>query len=165
MSTNFAYYPYCSFYEILMVTANHLQHLVIITATLRFVKAHVTSNELGVISQEHLHALQRNLNAYHMTVKELHKTTKYVSFIFCIFVVVVAAYLHIRTTCYLIMFSLIFFQLASFSPIKNPLYIDYDEYVAERKRLKLRCYFKYTSIVIGISVFICLKVRKLFFGS
>ncbi|XP_036317390.1 uncharacterized protein LOC118732367 [Rhagoletis pomonella] len=121
-----------NFYEILMVTANHLQHSVIITATIRFVKAHVVSGELGIISQEHLQALQRNLNEYRTTIKELHKTTKY---------------------------------LATFSPTKNPLYIDYDEYVAERKRLKLSCYFKYTTIVIGISVFICLKVRKLFFGS
>ncbi|XP_053962253.1 uncharacterized protein LOC128865887 [Anastrepha ludens] len=121
-----------NFYEILMITANHLQHLVIITATLRFVKQHIKSNKLGMVSREQLQILQRNVNAYRTTIRELHKTTKY---------------------------------LASFSPTKNPLYIDYDEHVAERKRLKLKCYFKYTTIFIGISVFVCLKVGKLLFGS
>lgn len=53
-------------------------------------------------------------------------------------------------------------QLAGFSPPKNPLYIDYDEYLAERKRSKIKYYFKYTTIAIGISVFICLKVKQFF---
>lgn len=52
-------------------------------------------------------------------------------------------------------------QLASFSPPKNPLYIDYDEFVAERKRLKFKSYFKYT-LAIGLSVFLCLKVKRFF---
>ncbi|XP_067627206.1 ankyrin repeat, SAM and basic leucine zipper domain-containing protein 1 [Eurosta solidaginis] len=121
-----------NFYEILMVTANHLQHLVIITATLRFVKEKIKCDELGVVSQDQLGTLQNQLNAYRTTIKELNKTTKY---------------------------------LASFSPAKNPLYIDYDEHLAERKRLKLKTYFKYTTIVIGISVFIGLKVRKFLFTS
>ncbi|XP_004534638.1 uncharacterized protein LOC101448315 isoform X2 [Ceratitis capitata] len=119
-----------NFYEILMVTANHLQHLVILTATLRFIKHNIKSGMFGVVPQEQLQAMQRNLDAYRATIRELHKTTKY---------------------------------LSTFSPPKNPLYIDYDEYLADRKRLKLKSYFKYTTIFVGISVFICLKVRKLYF--
>ncbi|EDV37861.1 uncharacterized protein Dana_GF13668 [Drosophila ananassae] len=49
--------------------------------------------------------------------------------------------------------------LGSFSPQKNPLYIDFNEIVAERKRKKVRNYFKYTTILLGISVFICLKCK------
>lgn len=121
-----------NFYEILMITANHLQHLVIITATLRFIKENVKSKELGNVSQKQLQTLQQNVNAYRATIKELYGTAKY---------------------------------LSSFSPPKNPLYINYDEYLAERKRLKLKSYFKYTTIFIGVSVFVCLKIRKIFFQS
>uniref|UniRef100_A0A1B0BSZ7 SAM domain-containing protein n=1 Tax=Glossina palpalis gambiensis TaxID=67801 RepID=A0A1B0BSZ7_9MUSC len=52
--------------------------------------------------------------------------------------------------------------LASFSPDKNPLYIDYNEYLAERKRSRIKWYFKYTTIAIGISVFICSKFKRFF---
>ncbi|XP_013111678.2 POTE ankyrin domain family member B [Stomoxys calcitrans] len=117
------------FYEILMITANHLQHLVIINSTLKFVKNHLEKNLLGPVTNENMKALQKTLKSYRGTIKELKKTTKY---------------------------------LASFSPPKNPLYIDYDEYLAERKRSKLKYYFKYTTIAIGISVFICLKCRQFF---
>ncbi|XP_017087716.2 ankyrin repeat, SAM and basic leucine zipper domain-containing protein 1 [Drosophila bipectinata] len=49
--------------------------------------------------------------------------------------------------------------LGSFSPHKNPLYIDFNDIIAERKRKKVRNYFKYTTILLGISVFICLKCK------
>ncbi|XP_073846461.1 ankyrin repeat, SAM and basic leucine zipper domain-containing protein 1 isoform X1 [Musca autumnalis] len=118
-----------NFYEILMITANHLQHLVIINSTLKFVKTHLQSNLLGPVTHENMVTLQRTLKSYKGTIKELKKTTKY---------------------------------LAGFSPPKNPLYIDYDEYLAERKRSKIKYYFKYTTIAIGISVFICLKMKQFF---
>ncbi|XP_018791903.1 PREDICTED: uncharacterized protein LOC108970785 isoform X1 [Bactrocera latifrons] len=121
-----------NFYEILMITANHLQHLVILTATLRFIKENIKSEELGYVSQEQLQSLQQNVKTYRVTIKELLRTTKY---------------------------------LSSFSPSKNPLYIDYDEYLAETKRKKLKRFFKYTTIFVGVSVFICLKIRTIFFSS
>ncbi|KAM7346079.1 ankyrin repeat, SAM and basic leucine zipper domain-containing protein 1 [Cochliomyia hominivorax] len=117
-----------NFYEILMITANHLQHLVIINATLKFVKYHLQHDLLGAIDHDNIYHLKKQISHYKHSLKELKKTTKY---------------------------------LASFSPPKNPLYIDYDEFLAERKRLKLKCYFKYT-LAIGLSVFICLKFKRLF---
>lgn len=53
-------------------------------------------------------------------------------------------------------------QLGSFSPPQNLMYIDYNEILAERKRRKVRSVFKYTTIVLGISVFICLKCKWFF---
>lgn len=61
-----------------MITANHLQHLVIITATIRFIKENVKSKELGNVSKEQLLSLQRNVNAYRVGIKELDRTAKYV---------------------------------------------------------------------------------------
>lgn len=61
-----------------MITANHLQHLVIITATLRFIKENVKTKELGNVTQVQLQSLQQNVNAYRVTIKELHRTTEYV---------------------------------------------------------------------------------------
>ncbi|XP_065368286.1 uncharacterized protein Gasz [Calliphora vicina] len=117
-----------NFYEILMITANHLQHLVIINSSLKFIKHHLQHDLLGNVDYANISNMQKNLQHYKHTLKELKKTTKY---------------------------------LASFSPPKNPLYIDYDEFLAERKRLKFKCYFKYT-LAIGLSVFICLKFKRLF---
>ncbi|TMW52773.1 hypothetical protein DOY81_002156 [Sarcophaga bullata] len=115
-----------NFYEILMITANHLQHLIIINSTMKFVKQHLKSDLLGSVGEEDIAHIQRNLQQYKHTLIELKNTTKY---------------------------------LASFSPSKNPLYIDYDEFLAERKRLKFKCYFKY-SLAIGLSIFICLKFKR-----
>uniref|UniRef100_A0A1A9V9R0 SAM domain-containing protein n=1 Tax=Glossina austeni TaxID=7395 RepID=A0A1A9V9R0_GLOAU len=110
-----------NFYEVLMITANHLQHLIIINSSLRFVRRHLEQNLLGPLEHEHIQIMLRNLENYQLTIKALRNTTTY---------------------------------LASFSPDKNPLYIDYNEYLAERKRSRIKWYFKYTTIVIGIS---CLK--------
>ncbi|ALC40897.1 CG2183 [Drosophila busckii] len=118
-----------NFYEILLLTANHLQHLILIQASLRFVIEHQMSGKLGRASENQLCSLQRNLSAYRCVIKDLTKTVKY---------------------------------LGSFSPPKNPLHIDYNEIVAERKRRKVRNYFKYTTIILGISVFICLKCKWFF---
>ncbi|XP_023165169.2 protein fem-1 homolog CG6966 [Drosophila hydei] len=118
-----------NFYEILMITANHLQHLVIIQASLRFVMQNQLNGKLGRPTELQLANLQSNLKAYRGVIDDLTKTVKY---------------------------------LGSFSPPQNPLYIDYNEILAERKRRKVRSVFKYTTIVLGISVFICLKCKWLF---
>ncbi|XP_030554338.1 uncharacterized protein LOC115757988 [Drosophila novamexicana] len=115
-----------NFYEILMITANHLQHLVIIQASLRFVIQNQMKGELGQPLEMQLTNLRSNLRAYRGVIDDLTKTVKY---------------------------------LASFSPDKSPLYIDYNEILAERKRRKVRSVFKYTTIILGISVFICLKCK------
>ncbi|EDW00784.1 ankyrin repeat, SAM and basic leucine zipper domain-containing protein 1 [Drosophila grimshawi] len=118
-----------NFYEILMITANHLQHLVIIQASLQFVMQNQLKGKLGRPTELQLANLQSNLKAYRGVINDLSQTVKY---------------------------------LGSFSPPKNPLYIDYNEIIAERKRRKVRSVFKYTTIVLGISVFICLKCKWLF---
>ncbi|KAH8355063.1 hypothetical protein KR093_004597, partial [Drosophila rubida] len=118
-----------NFYDILMITGNHLQHLVIIQASLRFVIQNQLQCKLGQPLEMQLINLQSSLNAYRGAINDLTKTVKY---------------------------------LGSFSPPKNPLYIDYNEILAERKRRKVRSYFKYTTIILGISVFICLKCKWMF---
>lgn len=62
-----------------MITANHLQHLVIINSTLKFVKSHLQNDLLGAIELENLSLIQKNVMFYKHTLKELKKTTKYVS--------------------------------------------------------------------------------------
>ncbi|XP_034108271.1 uncharacterized protein LOC117570618 [Drosophila albomicans] len=118
-----------NFYDILMITGNHLQHLVIIQASLRFVIQNQLQNKLGQPLEMQLTNLHSSLNAYRGVINDLTKTVKY---------------------------------LGSFSPPKNPLYINYDEILAERKRSKVRSYFKYTTIILGISVFICFKCKWMF---
>ncbi|XP_034476916.1 probable serine/threonine-protein kinase DDB_G0278535 [Drosophila innubila] len=118
-----------NFYDILMITANHLQHLVIIQSSLRFVIQNQLAGNLGQPSEMQLINLQNSLCAYRGVINDLTKTIKY---------------------------------LGSFSPPKSPLYIDYNEIIAERKRRKVRSYFKYTTIILGISVFICLKCKWMF---
>ncbi|KAH8299893.1 hypothetical protein KR044_007291, partial [Drosophila immigrans] len=118
-----------NFYDILMITGNHLQHLVVIQASLRFVMQNQLQGKLGQPLEMQLSNLQSSLNAYRGVINDLTKTVKY---------------------------------LGSFSPPKNPLYIDYNEILAERKRRKVRSYFKYTTIILGISVFICLKCKWMF---
>lgn len=93
--------------------------------------------------------LQNSLRAYRGVINDLSKTVKYVS-------TTIALY---YTISYNWLPSL---QLGSFSPPKSPLYIDYNEILAERKRRKVRSYFKYTTIILGISVFICLKCKWFF---
>lgn len=118
-----------NFYDILMITANHLQHLVIIQSSLRFVIQNQLAGKLGQPTEMQLSNLQSSLNAYRGVINDLTKTIKY---------------------------------LGSFSPPKSPLYIDYNEILAERKRRKVRSYFKYTTIILGISVFICIKCKWMF---
>ncbi|KAH8418291.1 hypothetical protein KR222_002985 [Zaprionus bogoriensis] len=118
-----------NFYDILMITANHLQHLVIIQASLRFVIQQQLRHKLGQPSEMQLDHLQSTLRAYRGAITDLTKTVRY---------------------------------LGSFSPPRSPLYIDYNEILAERKRRKVRSYFKYTTIILGISVFICLKCKWFF---
>lgn len=62
-----------------MITANHLQHLVIINSTLKFVKYHLQNDLLGAIELEHITNIKKNLKFYKHTLKDLKKTTKYVS--------------------------------------------------------------------------------------
>lgn len=69
-----------SFYEILMITANHLQHLIIINSTMKFVKQHLNSNLLGPIDKDSIAHIHKNLQQYRSTLKDLKNTTKYVSF-------------------------------------------------------------------------------------
>ncbi|KAL7738130.1 hypothetical protein ACLKA6_006474 [Drosophila palustris] len=118
-----------NFYDILMITANHLQHLVIIQSSLRFVIRNQLEGNLGQPTEMQLINLQSSLNAYRGVIKDLTKTIKY---------------------------------LGSFSPSKSPLYIDYNEIIEERKRRKVRSYFKYTTLILGISVFICFKCKWVF---
>lgn len=63
-----------------MITANHLQHLVIINSTLRFVKNHLQNDLLGPLGVENLDNMQKTLQQYKSTIKELKKTTSYVSY-------------------------------------------------------------------------------------
>ncbi|KAH8336698.1 hypothetical protein KR059_001355, partial [Drosophila kikkawai] len=115
-----------NFYEILMIAANHLQQLVIIQASLKFVLKNQKAGKLGQPSDTQLATLQSNLQGYRGVLSDMSKTVKY---------------------------------LGSFSPAQNPLFIDYNEILAERKRKKVRNYFKYTTLILGISVFICLKCK------
>ncbi|XP_068145790.1 ankyrin repeat, SAM and basic leucine zipper domain-containing protein 1 [Drosophila tropicalis] len=116
-----------NFYEILLLAANHLQHLVIIQSSLRFVLQNLLKDRLGELTDVDIIKLESSLKAYRSIVKDLTRTTEY---------------------------------LGSFSPKQNPLYIDYPEILAERKRKKVRNYFKYT-IILGISVYICFKCKWL----
>ncbi|KAH8319846.1 hypothetical protein KR074_007808, partial [Drosophila pseudoananassae] len=115
-----------NFYEILMIAANHLQQLVILQASLKFVLKNQKAQKLGQPSETQLTILQSNLQGYRDVINEMSRTVKY---------------------------------LGSFSPHINPLYIDFNDIIAERKRKKVRNYFKYTTILLGISVFICLKCK------
>ncbi|XP_033252432.1 ankyrin repeat, SAM and basic leucine zipper domain-containing protein 1-like isoform X2 [Drosophila miranda] len=115
-----------NFYDILMITASHMQQLVIIQASLDFVKKNLNAGVLGKTSTMQLASLKTNIMAYRKSVDDLTKTVKY---------------------------------LGSFSPAKNPLHIDYNDILAVRKRTTVRRYFKYTTIILGISVFICLKSK------
>lgn len=72
----------CSFYDILMIAANHLQHLVIIQASLRFVIQNQLKDKLGQPSEMQLDHLQSSLRAYRGVINDLSKTVKYVSLIF-----------------------------------------------------------------------------------
>ncbi|XP_030388475.1 transient receptor potential cation channel subfamily A member 1 [Scaptodrosophila lebanonensis] len=118
-----------NFYEILMITGNHLQHLVILQSSIRFVIRNQEAGNFGKLTELQLANFQSNLKAYREVINDLKKTVKY---------------------------------LASFSPPKNPLHIDYNEILAQRKRNKVRKIFKYTTIILGISVFVCLKCKFLF---
>lgn len=62
-----------------MITANHLQHLVIIHSSIKFVKLHLQKDLLGPIDVEYTKNIQKNLQQYKHTLKDLKKTTKYVS--------------------------------------------------------------------------------------
>lgn len=62
-----------------MITANHLQHLVIIQASLRYVMQNQLNGKLGQPSEMQMASLQSNLNAYRGIINELTKTVKYVS--------------------------------------------------------------------------------------
>lgn len=62
-----------------MISANHLQHLVIIQASLRFVVQNQLNGKLGQPSEMQLCNLQNNLKAYREVINELTKTVKYVS--------------------------------------------------------------------------------------
>lgn len=115
-----------NFYEILLITASHLQHLVIIQASLRFILKNQEHNKMGQPSEMQVAAMKSNLQGYRDVLNQITKTVKY---------------------------------LGSFSPSQNPLFIDFNEILAERKRKKVRSYFKYTTIILGISVFICLKCK------
>lgn len=48
-------------------------------------------------------------------------------------------------------------QLQGFSPEKSPLHIDYEEYLEEKRKHKVRRCIKYT-LFIGISIVIFLKI-------
>ncbi|KAH8402107.1 hypothetical protein KR009_009832, partial [Drosophila setifemur] len=138
-----------NFYEILMIAANHLQQLVIVQASLRFVLNNQKEGKLGHPSETQLSSLQSSLHGYRNVLNDLTKNVKYVS-------------LEIIKLCRIILLCIIFLlnlQLGAFSPDKSPLYIDFNEIQAERKRKKVRNYFKYTTIILGISVFICLKCK------
>ncbi|XP_017061509.1 ankyrin repeat domain-containing protein 27 [Drosophila ficusphila] len=115
-----------NFYEILMIAANHLQQLIIIQASLRFILKNQQKEKLGQTSEMQLASIKSNLQGYRDVLNQVTKTVKY---------------------------------LGSFSPSQNPLFIDFNEILAERKRKKVRNYFKYTTIILGISVFICLKCK------
>ncbi|XP_055911357.1 uncharacterized protein LOC129945570 isoform X2 [Eupeodes corollae] len=115
-----------NFYEILILSANHLQNLVIINSSLKYVKNNLECGNFGPINSELVKNLRSNLQKYKSTMKEINQTTKY---------------------------------LQSFSPAHPPLYIDYDEYLAEKKKNNIRKFFKYTAFV-AVSVAICLKLQK-----
>ncbi|XP_017072759.1 uncharacterized protein LOC108109002 [Drosophila eugracilis] len=115
-----------NFYEVLMIAANHLQHLVVIQAALRFVLRNQIENKMGQPSETNLAILKTNFQGYGDVLNQITRTVKY---------------------------------LGLFSPTQNPLFIDFNEILAERKRKKVRNYFKYTTIILGISVFICLKCK------
>lgn len=61
-----------------MITANHLQHLVIIQASLRFVIQNQMKGELGQPLEMQLTNLRSNLRAYRGVIDDLTKTVKYV---------------------------------------------------------------------------------------
>lgn len=94
-----------NFYEILILSANHLQNLVIINSSLKYVKNNLEAKHFGSISHDIVDNLRTNLNSYRAVIKELNNTTKY---------------------------------LQSFTPARPPLYIDYDDYIQEKKTNKVK---------------------------
>ncbi|XP_055846168.1 uncharacterized protein LOC129912083 isoform X2 [Episyrphus balteatus] len=117
-----------NFYEILVLSANHLQNLVIINSSLKYVKYNSQCGHFGPISTDIVQSLRKNLQNYRAVMKDLNQTTSY---------------------------------LQSFSPAFPPLYIDYDDYLAEKKKNTTRKILKYTFFV-AVSVVICLKMQKIF---
>lgn len=61
-----------------MIAANHLQQLVIIQASLKFVLKNQRKGKLGQPSDTQLATLQSNLEGYRDVLGELSKTVKYV---------------------------------------------------------------------------------------
>lgn len=117
-----------SFYDILMLAANQLKHLIIINSAIKFVIQNIERGEFGDVSSRQIHEFRQTIKAYREVLSKLKSTTKY---------------------------------LQSFSPKKPPLYVDYNEYVAEKKRGNIRKYVKY-SIFIGVSLIVCFKMNRIF---
>lgn len=116
-----------SFYEILLLSANHLQNLIIINSSIKYAKYNSENKIFGPVSSNVVQNLRTNLLNYRKVMKNLIQTTAY---------------------------------LQSFSPSRPPLYIDYDDYVAEKTRVKLNKFFKYI-LFVAVPVVVCLKIQKL----
>lgn len=69
-----------SFYDLLMLSANHLQNIVVINSTLEFVKCNLQENKFGSFKESELQELKDSLLGYRKSLKEIRKTVKYVGF-------------------------------------------------------------------------------------
>jgi len=63
-----------------MIAANHLQHLVIIQASLRFVLKNQEENQMGHPNETQLATIKSNVQGYRDVLNQITKTVKYVSF-------------------------------------------------------------------------------------
>lgn len=118
-----------NFYEILILSANHVQNLVIINSSIKYTQKNFEYRKFGPIDRKTLQNLKTNLIAYRKIIKDLKRTTTY---------------------------------LQSFNPDHPPLYIDYDKYLAEKKKTNIKKYCKYTFLV-AVSVVFYFKIQNIMF--
>lgn len=71
-----------SFYDILMLSANHLQNVISINATLKYVKQNLQNGLFGNISEIEMDRLKECFVKYRKSLKEIRKTVKYVSILY-----------------------------------------------------------------------------------
>lgn len=70
-----------SFYDLLMLSANHLQNIVVINSTLQFIKNYLKKNQFGSFKESDMVQIKDALVGYRKSLQEIRKTVKYVSFL------------------------------------------------------------------------------------
>ncbi|KAL5288688.1 ASZ1 family protein [Megaselia abdita] len=66
-----------SFYDLLMLSANHLQNIVVINSTLQFIKSNILNEKFGCFKDSDLQKFKESLVGYRKSLKEIRKTVKY----------------------------------------------------------------------------------------